>query len=803
MKEEELAGPKALELGPGGSTHLVSTTLSGESSLKKSDSSTLFIYIDFEYEDQSGEDKDNRHSNTSNDMNMLNFKKLSYSVVDSTIYDVLESKEYDIKEVKEFIDKLTDSINDFAFSQKKPFCFVVLKGWDLRLKFIKYCKDNELQLPNYLEYPNYFDLYKEYIKFEEVNGNAEFNSIEYKKLDLDTIKKKFSIESTELSNIDAMIQITRKMHELSKFKFIFQKPHDLNLDLSYFFNEKSKIIYITNLPNDTTQSELDSVFNQQNDRSITFWLIKNPNYNGGNSMNLTLSGFIIFNSHEEAIKALTLNGSSFNNKLIEVQPSSIEVFNKAQDILISFPTSKNKPRPGDWNCPSCGFSNFQRRTACFRCSFPIASVTTIQESIYGNNNYNGGLSKPNNNQLYNGNLGNIGNSGNSSGNIGNSGYINNSIGNNGNSSNSSITNNNNNSNNNNSNNNTNNNNINTNGGNNNGNLNNRQNSNVPFRAGDWKCLNEACSYHNFAKNVCCLKCGSQRVQSAIINGHVHNNHKNRNHLVDYNTRSNSLPQLSQQNYNGNNNGSSSYKYIKPISSSSQLSNGSSNPVHAGFEFDLQSKFNHLNISTPNTSGMNTPPISTSSTPTSTINNYMNAFGGINNVTGPIPSGLNDFGFDVTRTLSTPTPGMNMSGLGGIDNINGAMLNGMSGIGMNTGLSNMNMRNMNNLNGISNVNNMNIGSMNNNSSSLNNMNLNSLTLNNNVNHLRSINNTNNLNDVGNVNLRNLNNMNLNEVNLSMDMGMDMGMGMGIGMGMGMGMGMGGMNVFGSSGLNNEI
>lgn len=28
---------------------------------------------------------------------------------------------------------------------------------------------------------------------------------------------------------------------------------------------------------------------------------------------------------------------------------------------------------GDWTCPSCSFSNFQRRTECFRCSFTPAS----------------------------------------------------------------------------------------------------------------------------------------------------------------------------------------------------------------------------------------------------------------------------------------------------------------------------------------------------------------------------------------------------------------------------------------------
>jgi len=39
---------------------------------------------------------------------------------------------------------------------------------------------------------------------------------------------------------------------------------------------------------------------------------------------------------------------------------------------------------------------------------------------------------------------------------------------------------------------------------------------VPFRAGDWKCGAEGCGYHNFAKNVSCLRCGASRAQAALI-----------------------------------------------------------------------------------------------------------------------------------------------------------------------------------------------------------------------------------------------------------------------------------------------
>src|ERR1700722_17061117 len=69
-----------------------------------------------------------------------------------------------------------------------------------------------------------------------------------------------------------------------------------------------------------------------------------------------------------------MNGRALNEKAIEVSPSSSRVLDRASEILTPFPPSKNRPRPGDWTCPSCGFSNFQRRTACFRCSFPAMSA---------------------------------------------------------------------------------------------------------------------------------------------------------------------------------------------------------------------------------------------------------------------------------------------------------------------------------------------------------------------------------------------------------------------------------------------
>ena len=86
-----------------------------------------------------------------------------------------------------------------------------------------------------------------------------------------------------------------------------------------------------------------------------------------------------FNTHEEAVDCLALNGRVLNDRPIEVQASSSKVFDMAMDklLLTLFPLSKNRPRPGDWTCLSCGFSNFQRRTHCFRCSFAAVAFQDV------------------------------------------------------------------------------------------------------------------------------------------------------------------------------------------------------------------------------------------------------------------------------------------------------------------------------------------------------------------------------------------------------------------------------------------
>jgi hypothetical protein len=43
-------------------------------------------------------------------------------------------------------------------------------------------------------------------------------------------------------------------------------------------------------------------------------------------------------------------------------------------------------RPADWTCPSCGFSNFERRMECFRCSFTATSAGPKGDAVGRNSN---------------------------------------------------------------------------------------------------------------------------------------------------------------------------------------------------------------------------------------------------------------------------------------------------------------------------------------------------------------------------------------------------------------------------------
>ncbi|KAI6248961.1 hypothetical protein HI914_02633 [Erysiphe necator] len=377
-----------------------------------------------------------------------------------------------------------DAINRFdAFasehliSQNLDFSFVTLDSWDLRVQLPREARDKSVVLPPYLQHSRTFDLRTEYQRWQQHHpeslpfGPSMLSNI-CAALEVEPVQESPPIKHNLPFHLQALAPasprrameeavtlarvlkgLIRKSKPAHEHPGVLTRPMDARADVRAFLSERSKVLHMAGLPHDTTQSELESWFTQYGGRPIAFWTLRTPDQHKP-----TGSGFAVFSSHEEAAESLCMNGRALNEKAIEVSPSSSRVLDHASEILTPFPPSKNRPRPGDWTCPSCGFSNFQRRTACFRCSFPAISASSNGDSLGG---YGGAygygpptMMPPSHHLSHHGGMGGHG------------------------------------------------------GG--------RMGGVVPFRAGDWKCGSEGCGYHNFAKNVSCLRCGASRAGAAVV-----------------------------------------------------------------------------------------------------------------------------------------------------------------------------------------------------------------------------------------------------------------------------------------------
>ena len=389
---------------------------------------------------------------------------------------------------RDAITRFDQFAQEHLISKSLEFSFVTLDSWDLRVQLPREARDKAVVLPAYLQHSRTFDLRSEYAHWQQHHpeslpfGPSSLANI-CAALEVEPVQSSAPIKHNLPFHLQALAPasprrameeaitlarvlrgLIRKSQPAHEHPEILTRPMDARADVKAFLSERSKVLHMNGLPHDTTQSELESWFTQFGGRPIAFWTLRTPDQHKP-----TGSGFAVFSSHEEvrrfplllpsiltsvlqAAESLCMNGRALNEKAIEVSPSSSRVLDRAAEILTAFPPSKNRPRPGDWTCPSCGFSNFQRRTACFRCSFPAVGSSHNDNMGYGGYGYNPGPMMPQPHHMHHGH----GHHGRGGGGV------------------------------------------------------------VPFRAGDWKCGSEGCGYHNFAKNVNCLRCGAPRSGAAIV-----------------------------------------------------------------------------------------------------------------------------------------------------------------------------------------------------------------------------------------------------------------------------------------------
>jgi len=220
---------------------------------------------------------------------------------------------------REAIQRIDASVKEHVQPAQKSFVFVALDAWDLRVQIPREARDKAVALPPYLQHPKCFELRVEYSRWQQYHPEA----LPFGPSSLSNICAALEVEaglhtSTSSSSLThyssshsqystprrametadiiakALKALIKKSQPADNHPDVLTKPRDALADVHAFLAERSKVLHLSGLPNDTTQSELESWFTQHGGRPTTFWTLRTPD-----SHKMTGSGYAMFSSHEE------------------------------------------------------------------------------------------------------------------------------------------------------------------------------------------------------------------------------------------------------------------------------------------------------------------------------------------------------------------------------------------------------------------------------------------------------------------------------------------------------------------------
>lgn len=218
-----------------------------------------------------------------------------------------------------------DAVNRFdQFAQEHlipknyEFAFVTLDSWDLRVQLPREARDKAVVLPPYLQHSRTFDLRTEYQRWQAHHpeslpfGSSALANI-CAALEVEPVQSSAPIKHNLPFHLQALAPasprrameeavtlarvlrgLIRKSQPSQEHPDVLTKPMDARADVRAFLSERSKVLHMSGLPHDTTQSELESWFTQFGGRPIAFWTLRTPDQHKP-----TGSGFAVFSSHEE------------------------------------------------------------------------------------------------------------------------------------------------------------------------------------------------------------------------------------------------------------------------------------------------------------------------------------------------------------------------------------------------------------------------------------------------------------------------------------------------------------------------
>lgn len=236
---------------------------------------------------------------------------------------------------------------DFDSNAQPTFAFVTLMPWDLRVQLAREARDKNVVLPSYLQHPILFALRSEYQTFQSHHPETlAFSSSSLSSicagLEVEEVRSSgkvtgglpFHLQALAPSSprraMEEALTLARCLRSLSSKSRpsatnpqgdpdVLTRPLDARSDVRAFLGERSKVLHLSGLPHDTTQSELESWFTQYGGRPIAFWTLRTPE--GGKPSG---SGFVVFGSHEEV-----------GRKISQILPIAVPLFPFTSHLFLS------------------------------------------------------------------------------------------------------------------------------------------------------------------------------------------------------------------------------------------------------------------------------------------------------------------------------------------------------------------------------------------------------------------------------------------------------------------------------------
>lgn len=248
---------------------------------------------------------------------------------------------------RDAINRFDAFANEHLTSQNLDFVFVTLDSWDLRVQLPREARDKAVVLPPYLQHSRTFDLRTEYQRWQQHHpeslpfGPSMLSNI-CAALEVEPVQSSAPIKHNLPFHLQALAPasprrameeavtlarvlrgLIRKSQPAHEHPDVLTRPMDARADVRAFLSERSKVLHMSGLPHDTTQSELESWFTQFGGRPIAFWTLRTPEQHKP-----TGTGFAVFSSHEEvslsstSLICLDMTSGSFSGPWLKFLPAT-------------------------------------------------------------------------------------------------------------------------------------------------------------------------------------------------------------------------------------------------------------------------------------------------------------------------------------------------------------------------------------------------------------------------------------------------------------------------------------------------